>query len=112
MTELRRHYDEVGQHLVAFETKFASMKLDPQEMRELKKVNAKQTNEIGKLKAKVGKLEKDLLEAKMDASMSEQAARKENAAREEESQRKEEAEARLNKLLEAHKRMTTMFSGI
>jgi septal ring factor EnvC (AmiA/AmiB activator) len=110
ITELRRHLEAAGQHLLAVENEFTGMRLDPQEMAELKRVNAQQAKEIEKLKHQLDAQTTELLKAKMDISVSEQNTRMEKAAREEESKRRGEVEARLNKLLDAHKKMTAMFS--
>jgi hypothetical protein len=88
------------------------MELDPQVMAELEKLNAEQADEIKKLKQQLHAQNTELLKANIDASVSEQNARMEKAARGEETARREEAEARLNKYLDAHKKMTAMFSSV
>jgi hypothetical protein len=50
ITELRRHLEAAGQHLLAVENEFTGMRHDPQEMAEVKRVNAQQAKEIEKLK--------------------------------------------------------------
>jgi hypothetical protein len=88
------------------------MELDPQVMAELEKLNAEQADEIKKLKQQLHAQNTELLKANIDASVSEQNARMEKTARGEETARREEAEAWLNKYLDAHKKMTAMFSSV